>query len=93
MVGKSFLNCRRTDAEVLRAADSAVAVIAGSEPEGSVESPQHKVTIAQFFAVGRHAITRWQFTVFVNTTWLQYGSRDPSRSPILSRTTATRSCA
>ena len=32
------------------------------------ESPQHKVTIAQAFAVGRHAITRGQFAAFVNNT-------------------------
>jgi formylglycine-generating enzyme required for sulfatase activity len=30
------------------------------------ESPQHKVTIAQPFAVGRHAVTRGQFAAFVN---------------------------
>jgi formylglycine-generating enzyme required for sulfatase activity len=32
------------------------------------ESPHHKVTIAQPFAVGRHAITRAQFAAFVNNT-------------------------
>ncbi len=32
------------------------------------ESPQREVTIAQPFAVGRHAITRGQFEAFVNDT-------------------------
>jgi formylglycine-generating enzyme required for sulfatase activity len=32
------------------------------------ERPQHKVTIARLFAVGRHAITRGQFAAFVNDT-------------------------
>jgi hypothetical protein len=32
----------------------------------SSESPQHKVTIAQPFAVARHAITRGQFAAFVS---------------------------
>ena len=32
------------------------------------EDPQHKVTIQQPYAVGRHAITRGQFSAFVNNT-------------------------
>jgi formylglycine-generating enzyme required for sulfatase activity len=32
------------------------------------ECPQHKVTIAQPFAVGRHAVTRGQFAAFINNT-------------------------
>jgi formylglycine-generating enzyme required for sulfatase activity len=32
------------------------------------ESPQHEMTIASAFAVGRHAITRGQFAAFVNNT-------------------------
>jgi formylglycine-generating enzyme required for sulfatase activity len=32
------------------------------------ESPLHKVTIAQPFAVGRHAVTRGQFAAFVSAT-------------------------
>lgn len=32
------------------------------------EGPQHKVSIAQPFAVGRHAVTRGQFAAFVNNT-------------------------
>ncbi len=44
-----------------------------SEPEREnwqkgTESPQHKVTIAQPFAVSRHAITRGQFAAFINNT-------------------------
>ena len=40
-----------------------------NEPQrSSEESPQHKVTIAQPFAVGRHAVTRGQFAAFVNNT-------------------------
>ncbi len=40
-----------------------------TEPERSAdESPQHTVTIAQPFGVGRHAITRGQFAAFVNNT-------------------------
>jgi formylglycine-generating enzyme required for sulfatase activity len=37
-------------------------------PLKGIESPQHKVTIAQPFAVSRHAITRGQFAAFVNNT-------------------------
>lgn len=41
----------------------------GSEPQrSSQEGPQTKVTIAQAFAVGRHAVTRGQFAAFVNNT-------------------------
>jgi formylglycine-generating enzyme required for sulfatase activity len=32
------------------------------------EGPQHPVTLAQPFAVGRHAVTRGQFAAFVNNT-------------------------
>ncbi len=32
------------------------------------ETPQHKVTITQPFAIGRHAVTRGQFAAFVNDT-------------------------
>ena len=32
------------------------------------ESPQHQVTIARPFAIGRHAVTRGQFAAFVNKT-------------------------
>jgi formylglycine-generating enzyme required for sulfatase activity len=40
-----------------------------NEPEHETsESPQHKVTIAQPFAVARHAITRGQFAAFVSAT-------------------------
>jgi formylglycine-generating enzyme required for sulfatase activity len=63
------------------AAPEMVVVPAGSfkmgssndEPEresyqAGTESPQHEVTIAQPFAVGRHAITRGQFAAFVTVT-------------------------
>jgi formylglycine-generating enzyme required for sulfatase activity len=36
--------------------------------EKGTESPQHSVTIAKPFAVGRHAVTRGQFAAFVNNT-------------------------
>lgn len=40
-----------------------------NEPErGESEGPQHTVTIAKPFAVGRHAITRGQFATFVSDT-------------------------
>jgi formylglycine-generating enzyme required for sulfatase activity len=40
-----------------------------TEPERFAdEGPLHKVTIARPFAVGRHAVTRGQFAVFVNAT-------------------------
>ena len=32
------------------------------------EGPQHKVTIAKPFAVGRFAVTRGEFSAFVNET-------------------------
>jgi formylglycine-generating enzyme required for sulfatase activity len=39
------------------------------EPERSPnEGPQHEVTFAQPFAVGRHSVTRGQFTAFVKAT-------------------------
>lgn len=39
------------------------------EPERrDTDGPQHDVTIAKPFAVGRHAITRGQFAAFVNAT-------------------------
>jgi len=38
-----------------------------SRQEGT-EGPQHKVTIAQAFAVGRHAVTRGQFAAFNNNS-------------------------
>jgi formylglycine-generating enzyme required for sulfatase activity len=45
----------------------------GDEPEREswqpgTESPRHEVTIAQPFAVARHAITRGQFAAFVTAT-------------------------
>ena len=54
-----------------------VVVPAGSFMMGSPESepqrwdgegPQHKITIGKPFAVGRHAVTRGQFSAFVNDT-------------------------
>jgi formylglycine-generating enzyme required for sulfatase activity len=74
----------RDDAEVFQdiaGGPEMVVVPAGSftmgspetEPEREswqkgTESPQHKVTVAQPFAVGRHAVTRGQFAAFVNNT-------------------------
>lgn len=44
-----------------------------SEPErepweNGTESPRHEVTFKEPFAVGRHAVTRWEFANFVDTT-------------------------
>ncbi len=38
------------------------------EGHQSSEAPQHKVTIAKPFAVGRYAVTRGEFSAFVNET-------------------------
>ena len=46
------------------------------EPEresSGTESPRHKVTIAQPFAVARHAVTRGQFAAFVTATGHETG--------------------
>jgi formylglycine-generating enzyme required for sulfatase activity len=51
-----------------------------SEPgRASWEGPQHEVTFAQPFAVGRDAVTRGQFAAFVNATG--YGTTDLWRNP------------
>ncbi len=43
------------------------------------EGPQHRVTIAKPFAIGRHAVTRGQFAAFVNATG--YNADDRWRNP------------
>jgi formylglycine-generating enzyme required for sulfatase activity len=53
-----------------------------SEPERSAyEGPLHRVKFTRPFAVARHAITRGQFTAFVNNTNYNKPDGDPAESP------------
>lgn len=45
------------------------------------ESPQHQVTIARPFAIGRHAVTRGQFAAFVNDTGYKTDPKASWRNP------------
>jgi formylglycine-generating enzyme required for sulfatase activity len=54
------------------------------------EGPQHEVTFARPFAVGRHAVTRGQFAAFVNATgheaagpWRKPGFRQNDGHPVV----------
>ena len=56
----------------------------------SSESPQHEVTFARPFAVGRHAVTRGQFAAFINATghktddrWRNPGLRQDDSHPVV----------
>jgi formylglycine-generating enzyme required for sulfatase activity len=54
------------------------------------EGPQHEVTFAQPFAVGRHAVTRGEFAAFVNATsrktddrWRNPGFKQDDSHPVV----------
>jgi formylglycine-generating enzyme required for sulfatase activity len=54
------------------------------------EGPQHEVTFARPFAVGRHSVTRGQFAAFVNATghnaagpWRKPGFRQDDSHPVV----------